>query len=115
MDVDIGSLVALAAIIWKVTSFVKFALARDWPGVKGQAVAWVAAVIVIFVAAQADVASSTMVGDLALSSLDWQSLLLLALTIGSTASIGYDTLKAINARTNLSEPTIGTVVVNPPP
>lgn len=111
MDVDIGSLVALAAIIWKVTSFVKFLLAKDWPGVKGQAVAWVSAVVVIFLAAQADVASTTMIGERALSALDWQSLILLSITVGSTASVGYDILKGVDGSNSAKEPSIGA----PPP
>lgn len=115
MDVDIGSLVALAAIIWKVTSFVKFALARQWSGVKAQLVAWLVATVVVFLAAQADVANGTMIGDLALSSLDWQSLVLLALTVGSTASVGYDILKGIDGSNSAAEPSIGSVVSPSPP
>lgn len=113
MDVDIGSAVALSAIAWKITSFVKFLLAYDWTSAKSQATVWIGGIVVAFLAAQADVATGTKIGEYTLSTLDWQSLVLLGLTVGSFAGVGYDLKKAVDNSDTAEEPAFG-VSVDPP-
>lgn len=93
---DFAPLLAAIALIWKIVDFVKYLRARNSEAVVTQAAVWFAGVGVIFLLAATDFASAINVGDLSLGTLNAASLILLGLSVGSSASVLVDVKKAVD-------------------
>lgn len=103
---DFAPLLVAAALIWKLVDFVKFVKAKDINAVTTQLAVWVAGVVVIFLLAATDFASGVTIGDKNLDSLNAASLLLLGLSMGSTASVFVDAKKAVDGTDSAAVPAL---------
>lgn len=104
---DFAPLLVAAALIWKIVDFVKYLRARDVDSCITQASVWLAGVVVVFLLAATDYASGIRIGDLDLDALNGWSLLLLGLSMGSTASVFVDAKKAVDNTDSAAVPTPG--------
>lgn len=93
---DFLPLAAAVALIWKVVDFARFIRAKDVDSSLTQAVVWVVGTAVTFLLAGTDWAGGIVLGDVALGLMSWQSLLLVGLSLGSTASALVDFKTAID-------------------
>lgn len=91
---EFSLLLAMLALIKKVTDFLKLVTNRDVNGITTQVTVWIGGVLVVFLCAQTDFASGLNVGEISLSELNFASLILLGLTVGSGASVAHDYLQA---------------------
>lgn len=102
---EVFTAASLAALIYKVTSVLKYTSAGEFRQVLTQIIPWAAGVIGVCLAAQADVSSGLQVfGDMALSQLDGWSLVLAGVSLGSAASTAYDVKKAVDNTDSAAEP-----------
>lgn len=101
---DVLTLAALAALAAKLVSALKYLLDRDTRQFLTQLIVWVAGVLVVLVAAQADIAAGIVVGSTPLSALDIWSQVLVGLQLSSTAAFAYDFKKAIDGTDSAAEP-----------
>lgn len=97
-------LVAAASLVWALVRFGKQVLARDGRAAATQIVVWGAGVAVAFLLSASDFADGIQVAGVALGSLNAASLLLVGLTIGSTASTAYEVKKALDSGDDAREP-----------
>ena len=93
---DFVPLLAAVALIWKIVDFVKYVRARDVDSIVTQLGVWLAGVAVLFLLAATDFASGVVVADSPLSQLNWASLVLVGLSVGSSASVLVDAKKALD-------------------
>lgn len=93
---DFAPLLAAIALIWKIVDFVKYLRARDGEAAITQAAVWAAGVGVIFLLAETNYADGIVLGDLALGAMNAASLLLIGLSMGSSASVLVDFKKAVD-------------------
>ena len=89
-------LVAAIALIWKIVDFAKLVRARDVNGIVTQAVVWVAGVAIFFLLASTDYATGIRIGGVVLAHLNGPSLILIGLSAGSSAAVGYDFKRAVD-------------------
>lgn len=110
-------LVAALALAWKLVDFVKQLRVRDWNAVVTQAAVWVAGIVVVFLLANTDFASGIKIGDMVLSDLNAASLILVGLSVGASASVGYDLKRSLDNTDSAAQPALvtGEVPVVPPP
>lgn len=102
---EVFTLASLAALVWKFLSFLKQLTGKDYSATVTQALTWVAGIVAVILAAQADVAAGIEVfGTTALGDLDGWSQILAGLMLSSAASVGYDYKKAIDNTDSSSEP-----------
>lgn len=102
---EVFTAASLAALVWKFTSTLKYASAGDFKNVLTQVIPWVAGILAVMLAAQADVAAGMVVfGDQVLGHLDGWSQVLAGLSLGSAASVGYDVKKAVDHTDSAAEP-----------
>lgn len=100
------TLASLIALGMRIVSFLKFIRAKDWNSVATQAAAWVAGVVVVFIAAEADIVQNLKVAGFALADInDWSKVLLgmMFLSLGSTA---YQLTKALDNSQSAEEPAL---------
>lgn len=93
---DFIPLVAAVALVWKAVDFVRYLQARDTANVTTQLVVWVVGVAVTFLLAGTNFADGIVIGDVGVGSMNWQSLLLIGLSLGSSASAVVDFKKAVD-------------------
>lgn len=93
---EFAPLLAAVALIWKLVDFVKYVRARNVDAVITQLGVWVAGIIVLLLLAATDFASGIVIGDAPLGSLNIASLILIGLTVGSSASVLVDAKKAVD-------------------
>lgn len=93
---DFVPLAAAVALIWKVVDFARYLRAKDVDSSLTQAVVWAVGTAVTFLLAGTNWAGSIVLGDVALGLMSWQSLLLVGLSLGSTASALVDFKTAID-------------------
>jgi len=93
---DFIPLAAAVALIWKVVDFARFLRARDVDSSLTQAVVWAVGTGVAFLLAGTNWAGGIVLGDVAMQDMSWQSLLLVGLSLGSTASAFVDFKSAID-------------------
>lgn len=93
---DFVPLVAAVALIWKAVDFVRYLRARDVDSALTQTVVWLVGVGVTFLLAATNYAGGIVIGDVTLGLMNWQSLLLVGLSLGSSASALVDVKKAID-------------------
>jgi hypothetical protein len=114
--VDFAPLAVAIALMWKVVDFVKLLRVRDWNGVVTQAAVWGAGVGTTFLLAHTDFSSGIKIADLPLASLNASTLVLLGLSLGSTASVLYDGKRALDRSDSAAMPGLlsGEVPIVPP-
>lgn len=93
---DFAPLLAAIALTWKIVDFVKYLRARNVDAVATQAGVWFAGVAVMLLLAATDFAEGITIGNLALGDLNRASLILLGLSIGSSASVLVDAKRAVD-------------------
>jgi hypothetical protein len=93
---DFVPLLAATALIWKAVDFVRFIRARDTDSALTQLVVWAVGVAVTFLLAGTNYADGIVIGDLSLGRANWESLLLIGLSLGSSASALVDFKRAID-------------------
>lgn len=93
---DFVPIIAVVALVWKVVDFVKYLRARDVDGALTQGVVWAAGVLAVFLLSGTNFAGGIVLGDVAVSAMNWQSLVLVGLSIGSSASALVDFKKAVD-------------------
>lgn len=93
---DFAPLLAAIALIWKIVDFVKYLRVRNVDALVTQAGVWLAGVGVTLLLAATDYADGIVIGDLPLGDLNLASLILLGLSIGSSASVLVDAKKAVD-------------------
>ena len=102
------TVIVFVALLWKIVDFLRMAanFKSQKSGLITQATAWIAGVILVVIAAHAQLTWSLVLpgSDLPLKSLDFASLLLLGLLISSTASSVVDIKQAIDATDTASKP-----------
>lgn len=100
------SLLILGALATKIIDFVKYVRNKDWNAAITQAATWVAGVVVIMLAANANAFEVLVLPGMAdpLGSLNVWSLILIGLTLTSFISFAYDFKKAIDGTDSAKAP-----------
>lgn len=101
---EVFTLAALAALVVKATSVLKFARAGQWGDVGTQVVAWAIGAGLALLAAAANAMANIDVNGVALGDLDKPSAVLLGFALASVGSFAYDYKKARDATTSAAEP-----------
>lgn len=99
-------ILVMAALAKKLVDVLRFASGRDWNGVITQLVAWVGGAVVVVAFAASDWAGQVQFGDLALAKMSFVSQVLAGMTLGSTASLGQDVLKAVDQTQSERKPAL---------
>lgn len=96
-----------------IQNLLRYLKGKDWNGVLGILVAFIAGVVVVYWAAHSGVTDQLHLieGGPSLADLDTGSLLLLGLAVGSAGPVLTDTLKAIDHSDSQQKPKL----VNKPP
>jgi hypothetical protein len=108
---DAVSLVTLVALVYAVVNVLRNLFNLSAEGSKNQLVTqvtvWVAAVVVLLLAGQAEIAENVVIFGNELGDMDVASLILAGLCIGSTSSVVNDFFAARdNSRTSVNPPLI---------
>lgn len=93
---DFVPLAAGLALIYSSVNLLKYLKAGDVNAVVTQLVVWAAGVGVFALLAATNWADGIKVGELALGQLNFASLVLVGVSAGSAASVGFDVKKAID-------------------
>lgn len=93
---DFVPLVAALALVWKIVDVVKYVRAKNLDAVITQVGVWFAGVVVIILLAATDFAQGVVIASARLSDLNVASLILIGLSIGSSASVLVDAKKALD-------------------
>lgn len=99
--IGIASLIALAV---KIVDFVKYLRASDWNAAVTQAATWVAGVLVVLLAANADITAGIDVGGTPLGAMNVWSLIFVGLSLLSLGSVAYDFKKAVDNSSSSKTP-----------
>lgn len=113
---DFVPLAATIALLWKIVDFAKLLRVRDVNAVVTQAVTWGAGVGLAFLLAGTDFAEGIKIGGMILGHVNDSSLVLIGLSLGSSASVAYDLKRAIDRTDSAAMPSLvtGLVPVTPP-
>lgn len=105
---EVITLASLVALGNKLTAFLKSITNKDWNAVITQLVHWAGMTIVIALAATADIANNLVLfsGVPPLKDLDFGSILLAGMSLGSLGSVVYDFKKARDNTDGASEPAL---------
>lgn len=114
---DFIPLATAVALMWKLVDFVKHCRVRDVNAIVTQLAVWGAGVVVTFLLASSDWGDKVPVGGHQLDKLNVASLVLFGLSLGATASVGYDFKRAFDGSDSSAMPSLvtGDVPVVPPP
>lgn len=93
---EFAPLLAAVALIWKIVDVVQYLRAGNRDNALTQVGVWLAGIIVIVLLSASDFANGIDVAGFTLGNLNVASLILLGMSMGSTASIGVDIKKAID-------------------
>jgi hypothetical protein len=105
---EVFTAATLAALVVKFTSVLKYLSSRAFREAATQVIPWVAGVLAVVLAAQADVSEGFIVwGQQALGDLDFWSQVLAGIALGSGGSVVYDFKKAVDGTDSASEPPLG--------
>lgn len=96
--------IQMAVLVFAIINFLKAVKAKDANGAGTQVIVWVAGILVVLLAAQTNFADGISIGDQALSTLNFWSLLFIGLTISSLATFGTEVKKAIDGSDSASTP-----------
>jgi hypothetical protein len=106
--VEVFIVSTLAALVTKLTSFVKYVTSGEYREVVTQLVAWGAGVLVVVVAGAAEgIQDLVVIGETTLEQLNLAAEILSGLALGSGASLVYDAKKAIDNTDSAVEPPLG--------
>lgn len=100
-------LAALTATIFTVISLLRYVRGRDWNGAATILTVWVAGVVVLLLFAQSTWAETLVIPGLAdqpLSTLNFASLVILGLQLGSTATAFNEIRGAIDQSSSTAKP-----------
>ncbi|MER5608323.1 hypothetical protein AB0F93_00005 [Micromonospora tulbaghiae] len=90
----------------KLVDVLRYAAGRDLNGVVTQLAAWAGGAVVVVAFAASDWATQIQLGDLSLSELSLVSQILAGLTVGSTASLTQDVIKAVDHQQTERKPAL---------
>jgi hypothetical protein len=99
-------LAGLTAIIWKVVDFQKYVTNKDWNAAITQAATWLSALVVSFLAREAEFFAEVEIFGQQFGDIDWAAIVLFALGLGSTASGVYEFKKAIDNNDGARTPSL---------
>lgn len=97
---------AMAVLTLKIVDFARYARAGDLNGVFTQLASWIAGVVVVLLVAQTTWSDGIQIGGTNMHKLGFWSLVFYGLSAGSTASLGKDTLKAVDNTNSAAIPTL---------
>ena len=103
---DFVPLVVLSALVKKLIDTVKYAAAGDLNAVSTQILTWLSGIAVVAVAAHSDIAQTLAVNGFTLGSLNGWSQVLVGVNLASTASVGWDVIKAVDASNSAVVPNL---------
>lgn len=103
-------LLVLSALIKKIVDTVKYGAAGDVNAVATQIVVWIAGVLVMFAAAASDLGAQLTVNGHSLGDLNNWSVVLVGVNLASTASVGWDVIKAVDNSNSAAVPNLLTNV-----
>lgn len=103
---EVIGLASLIALAWKFVDFIKYIKTRDVNGAVTQAATWVAGIVVVFLAASADITSTLEIGGFALGEVNVWSKVLIGLSLLSLGSVAYDFKKAIDNTDSAHTPSL---------
>lgn len=89
-------LLGLAALVVKLTDFLKYVTNKDKSAVTTQLMVWIAGVSGVFLYSASNFASNVLVNGVQLGDLNGFSKLLLGLGVSSAGSFGYDLTRRID-------------------
>jgi hypothetical protein len=105
---EVFTAATLGALVLKITSVLKYVTSGAYREALTQVIPWVAGVLALMLAANADVASGLVIwGEQTLGQLDGWSQILAGISLGSGASVAYDFKKAIDGGDSAAEPPLG--------
>jgi hypothetical protein len=109
-------LATAVALMWKIVDFAKHCRVRDVNAVVTQLATWSAGVVVTLLLAWSDWGDKVPVASTQLGKLNGASLVLFGLSLGATASVGYDLKRAIDNNDSAAMPALvtGAVPITPP-
>lgn len=103
-------LAALTATVFVVISLLRYARGRDWNGVFTIVSVWVAGIAVLALFAQSNWAEhidlAGLTGGVPLAELNFASLIILGLQLGSTATAFNELRGAIDSSTSTAKPSL---------
>ena len=94
----------LGALVLKFTDFLKLVRAKDVSGTLTQLSAWGSGILGVTLFAHSDFAAGIPVGESTLAALNGWSLVLVGLSIASTAGVGYDFKRALDSSDSAKMP-----------
>lgn len=97
-------LVQMAVLVFALINFFKAISNDDKNAWLTQMIVWVAGILVVLLAAQTDFAGGIVIGDMALSDLNFWSLLFIGMTVSSLASFGVELKKALDRNDSAVNP-----------
>jgi hypothetical protein len=102
--------VLFVALVWKIIDFTRLCMnfKTQRSAVITQALAWIAGIVLVMIAAQAQVTQGLVLpgSDQALGKLDWPSWLLLGLLVSSAASATVDLKQAFDRSDSATKPAL---------
>jgi len=112
---ELTALIILATLATKFIDFLKYLRNADWNGAFTQASVWLAGVVVIFLAAEADafVGIELPTLNVVLGDLDFASKIIVGLSITSLLSTVFDFKKALDGSDSASTPSLFPNLDNP--
>lgn len=96
--------VALLALVASLINFLKYLRAGDTNGALTQLCVWVGGIAAVVLVAQTDYAAGISMGDQALDTLNFASLIFIGLQIGGMASLATEFKKALDGGDNARKP-----------
>lgn len=103
---EVFTLAALAALVTKITSSIKYIKAGQLGDFVSQAVTWGVGIGLAFLAANANAMESVDLNGHTLGSLNGSSVVLVGLGLASLASVAYDFRVARDNNDSASEPSL---------
>jgi hypothetical protein len=104
----------LVALVFTVINWFRYLSGRDWNGVITQLCVWGGGVVAVFLFANTDFADASIPGTaISFAAANGWSLLFIGLTIGSSASVVTEVVKAVDNTRSSAKPKL--LRVEPPP
>lgn len=95
---DFVPLVALLGLVYAGINFLKYLTNKQWNAVITQLIVWVVGVLFAWLFGESDFGGAITVGDTGqtLATLNFASLVLVGMVVGSAATVAYDVKSAID-------------------
>lgn len=98
--------VVMSSAVKKLVDTVKYLTNGDLNAVVTQLTAWLMGILMTWVGAASDLANSFQVNGVALGDLNAWSLILVGFVLASTAGVGWDVIKAVDASNSAIVPNL---------